>query len=127
MSNKTKILELGALYEFKESPREGFIGMSRRAGGPDGFYEQRLDVFRWHNDAVAETSGIPRAYLVLCLTLHGSQEDGGRWRLPLVEWPSEEQPLRTWDDVVSEFDDVFAPLFDVHERLGSRYRLGRSS
>lgn len=94
---------------------------------PGGFFEQRLDVFRWSNSLdYATLNGIPRSYLVLCLTLHGQTEDGGRWMLPLVEWPSDEQPLRPWDDVVEEFDEVFAPLFDDHARLGPRYRLGRS-
>lgn len=118
MSTRVFLHQLTSRHGFTPSPRPGFYGAERG--------DQRCDIFRWKNVDVADRDGIPREYLVLCLTFtRCCLEDGGRWRLPLVEWPSVDQNKREWSDVLDEFDSVFLPLFDSTEfpRLDERYHL----
>lgn len=93
---------------FVSSPRPGFQGFARGD-------KQRCDIFRWRNAKVALKDNIPSAYHVICLTLDGRQEDGGRWILPMVEWPTPEQQIvqRPAGAVVAEFREVFMPLFEM--------------
>lgn len=123
MVSVNKILSLGALHGFQPSERLGFVGMNRITAEN---VEQRLDIFQWSNPAVADRDGIPRAYLVICLSLTGGLEDSGRWRLPLVEWPSERQETRPWEDVVEEFNEIVSPLLLVPwavSKIPESYRL----
>lgn len=98
------LLEAG----FAPSPRPGFKGFARGD-------KQRCDLFQWRNAKAARENNIPSAYHVICLTLDGAQEDGGRWILPMVEWPTPGQQIvqRPSGAVVAEFKDVFIPLFNM--------------
>lgn len=120
MATEKQVTALGAECGFDPSPRRGFVGLARVR--EDGYY-QRLDIFWWSNRKHAAAHGIPRAYLVICPALNGWGEVG-RWRLPLVDWPSEEQATRPWTDVAGEFKEVFLPILDapLHE---ARLRLAR--
>lgn len=113
MSEK-RILALGEKYGFAPSPRAGFIGMERNA--PQGV--QRLDVFVWSNKKLAEAAGIPWSYAVVDI-------DGARYRLPLVERPSQTQPRRPWAQVEAEFDEAFGPLLAPQARRARP--IGRAS
>ncbi len=124
MTSERQLLALGAQHGYGPSPRIGFVGMAKlRADGT----KQRLDIFTWGNAKVADQHAIPRSYLALCPGI--GDEEIGRWRLPLVEWPG--QATRAWADVAAEFDDVFAAVLDgpvaqIAERLfalGPRYAL----
>lgn len=103
-------------HGFTRSTRQGLVGYARHA--PDGT-DQRLDVFHWSNPVVADQHGWPRSYLVACPSLDGITEVG-RWKIPLVEWPSADQPERPWGDVAKELADVIItpmnlPSPDAHE------------
>lgn len=127
MATPSQMLALGEACGFSASERRGFVGLARVR--EDGYY-QRLDFFRWSNRKHAAAAGVPRAYLVVCISLNGRAETG-RWIVPLVEWPSELQEPRPWVDVAEEFKTVFppildAPLHDARARLVGlerRYRL----
>lgn len=93
-------------HGFKQSPRRGFLGFART--GDDGV-EQRLDMFRWSNAKAAATAGVPRSYLVVLVTT-GLHPDPPRVRIPLVEWPSEAQPARSWVEVGEELDEIIMPF-----------------
>ncbi|WP_134081077.1 hypothetical protein [Mycobacteroides salmoniphilum] len=105
----------------------------------DGRFQQ-VHLFWWRNDKIAEQRGIPRAYLVVDPTLNlgsgqqptdNSYGSVGRYRIPLVEWPSTVQEMRKWDDVAAEFSEVFGPAFDAPlevgtesmRKLADRYRI----
>lgn len=105
-------------HGFVYSMRLGFVGLARG--------NQRCDLFRWSNQEISERTGSPRAYLVVCLTLNGDLEDGGRWRIPLVEGTSADLPLRPWSEIYAEFDEIFLPHFETRSRpsLPPRYHLG---
>lgn len=118
-----RVTDLLESHGFTLNPRPGFLGFSRTHNE----VVQYIDFFRWSNKKNAESAGIPRTYLVLCISRNGERyEDSGRWRLPLVEWPSDEQPVRKWSDVVDEFNEIFMPLLDSPEtpfNLDERYHL----
>lgn len=108
MVTEKQVLSLGKAHGFTSSPRRGFVGLERqRADGVN----QRLDVFWWSNPKIADAHGTPRSYLVLCPTLDGGAE-AGRWKVPLVEWPSDGQPTRRWADVADEVSRVIMPIMD---------------
>lgn len=106
------IFDLGAKYGYSQSMREGFVGMARV---DDEGITSRFDVFFWSNVKAADEAGIPRAYIVLDF-------DGDRYRLPQVDWPSEKQPRRSWEDIEEEFDTVFGPLLTLPDYEKSMYR-----
>lgn len=62
--------------------------------------DQYVRFFTWSNKAHAEKAGIPRAYLVVVLR-------EGRFRLPLVQWPSSEQARIPFSEVLDELERVF--------------------
>lgn len=129
MAPENKIRKLAASHGFEEHSAPGFVGFHRTH--PDG-RRQVMNIFSWSNDKHAAEAGIPRYYLVFDISL-GACDAGGRFRLPMVEWPAApaEQTIRPWADVAAEFEEVFLPLFDspedkAHELtrgLGDRYRL----
>ncbi|RIT36759.1 hypothetical protein D2E76_15995 [Mycobacteroides abscessus] len=100
------------------------VGAHRRHA--DGRLQQ-MHLFWWRNDKIAAQRGIPRAYLVVDPTLDqaggkptpNSYGSEGRFRIPLVAWPSEEQAMRPWEDVVAEFGAVFGAAFDAPLQVGS--------
>lgn len=89
---------------FTFSDRPGFIGMARTT---ESGFVQRCDVFRWSNHKAADKAGIPRASLIVRLTLEGSSPE---FQIPLVEWPSHSQHVRPWVDVVREFREKVLPV-----------------
>lgn len=112
-------------HGFKQFDNPGFLGFRRLHA--DG-RTQGLSVFTWSNDKVALAAGIPRAYLVLCMAL-GSEDGGGghggRYRLPLVQWPGQDQPMQPWAEVIREFRSVFMPMYDGSEQEGVRLLANR--
>lgn len=120
MAGVKQIRRMITPHGFKQFDNPGFLGFRRvHADGRS----QGLSVFTWSNDKIAFAEGIPRSYLVLCMALgseNGSGGVGGRYRLPLVHWPSEDQPIRPWAEVIREFRSVFMPMYDGSEAEGVR-------
>lgn len=120
-----RLKRLAREHGFTDSPRQGLVGLARATTGGG---TQRFDVFEWSNPKAADAKGLPRAYLAICPSLDGATELG-RWRVPLVEWPSTTQNERPWDEVAQELDDVIFPLMDLPDgdaehrfhQLGDRY------
>lgn len=128
MAPESKIRKLATSHGFIEHDQPGFIGFHRTHDGR----HQTLNVFSWSNDKHAAAARIPRYYLVLDIS-PGIREAGGRFRLPMVEWPAppDEQTIRPWADVATEFTEVLLPPFnspenearELTQRLSNRYRL----
>lgn len=89
-------------HDFREYMTPGFAAFTRADGD--------LRAFRWSNRALAGRHGSPRSYLVLCLGF--GAVDQHRLRIPLVNWPSSDQPPRPWREVATEIDEVILPLFN---------------
>lgn len=124
MVTSRQMEKLAASCGFTLHMAPGFVGAHRRHR--DGRFQQ-MHLFWWRNDKVAAQHGIPRAYLLVDPTL---DQDGGqptpnsygslgRFRIPLVEWPSQDQPWRTWGDVATEFRKVFGAAFDAPLDVGT--------
>ena len=76
--------------------------------------DQYVRFFTWSNKAHAAKQGIPRAYLVVAM-----QE--GRFRLPLVQWPSTEQSRVPFATVLEELESVFLDPLGRSEESRSRF------
>ena len=128
MASKKQVIALAREHGFTQDPDPGLICFRRTH--PDG-RQQMLRVFWWSNKKFAATLGIPNAYIVVCPGIDQDHHEDGRFRLPLVEWPSSEQLRRSPHEVLEEFRNVFikaldAPSAQAHEAfqgLGGRYRL----
>lgn len=133
---KRQLEKLAESLGFTLHDAPGYVGAHRRHA--DGRLQQ-MHLFWWRNDKIAAQRDLPKAYLVVDPTLdqtggqptpnsYGSQ---GRFRVPLVDWPSTQQALRTWADVVAEFNEVFGTAFDAPlddgvdaiRKLPGRYRI----
>jgi hypothetical protein len=130
MPSEKQYTSLVERHGFVSTPEPGFVSFQR--DHPDG-RRQLLRFFCWSNKKHAAAAGIPRSYIVVCLGLDRAREIC-RLRLPLVEWPSVEQPARPWRDVVEEFNAVVLPALDapsveghlILERLEQRHLLASS-
>lgn len=94
---------------FAMIPDRGFLSGRRELA--DGRC-QMVRLFTWSNRAVADAHGIPRGYVVVAPCLVGSAEVG-RYRVPLVQWPTAEQEPRSWAEVADEIDEVFLAVLDL--------------
>lgn len=134
--SKTRITAWASLHGFAPIASPGFAAFERiRTDGT----RQQLGVFRWGNAKVADSRGIPRSYLVAVVTpavpgttgagVHVQDPTIPRIRIPLVEWPSETQAVRSWSDVRTELADVVLQFFDAPldqiDDLVRRLREGR--
>jgi len=110
-------------FSYFETP--GFH--SFRRAHPDGS-DLMVYFFTWSNERHAARTGVPRAYLVVVLL-------EGRFRIPLVDWPSEAQARRPVKEVLEELEEVFLNTLDLptvqHSQLfstlGTRHLLTESA
>lgn len=128
MSDVVAMRKLAAKNGFIERPAEGVLNFRRTH--PDG-REQGFSVFWWGpNPKVADRRGLPHEYLVVRLNL-GSKATaeelesvpqrkyrGCNHMLPTCSWPAQQQRRRTWEEVASEFEDVYVRMFDMDEVSG---------
>lgn len=79
--------------------------------------DQYVRFFTWSNRAHADKAGIPRAYLVVVLR-------EGRFRLPLVQWPSAGQARVPLGEVLDELEKVFLGPLELDAASRSRIFAG---
>lgn len=117
MASTRQIVAMVTGHGFTERTEPGFLAFTR-AHPTDG-RSQQLHVFTWSNKKIAAAEGTPSAYLVICpaidvpLGRHGRRVEDERFKIPLVEWPDAPDTRRPWASVLAEFDDLFAPVFDL--------------
>ncbi|WP_439248310.1 hypothetical protein [Micrococcus luteus] len=140
MPTAAQIQKMLAPHGFSVVPDEGFVALER-VHPTDGRL-QGLRIFWWGNPRHADKPpACPRAYLVALpyLDIDSSPVDGGRYRIPLVEWPdspalrvpASQQTRRPWKEVVAEFHQVITAALDAPyeqgkaslEGLGERYQV----
>jgi hypothetical protein len=117
MPTEKQITSMVDGHGFRMTPEPGFVSFRRTH--PDG-RPQLLRVFWWSNKKIAAERGIPNAYLVVCLSLDQDEREEGRYRLPLVDWPSPDQVRRSWRDVAKEFTRVFMDALNASSDEGHR-------
>lgn len=112
MTSRKQLEPTLAKYGFDYVEEPGFHSFARIH--PDGS-DQYVRFFTWSNKAHAAKQGIPWAYLVVVV-----QE--GRFRLPLVQWPSDDQPRVPIGQVLEELERVFLePLGESREERSKRF------
>ncbi|MGP5048092.1 hypothetical protein [Glutamicibacter ardleyensis] len=114
MTSQKQLEPTLAKYGFTYFEEPGFHSFHRvHRDGSD----QYVRFFTWSNKAHAAKQGIPRAYLVIVLR-------EGRFRLPLVQWPSVEQPRVPFASVLEELESVFLNSLGHSEETRSRFFSG---
>lgn len=110
MPTPNQMIKLLAGTGFEQVQDPGFVGFRRIH--PDG-RGQLLRFFFWSNRKHADATGIPRAYIVACVGLDQDRIEDRRFRINLVEWPSQDQPRRPWADVSQDVRDHVLPMLDA--------------
>ena len=82
-------------FTYCEEP--GFLSFQRTT---ESGLTEYARFFTWSNAKHAAKVGIPRTYLVIDIR-------EGRFRLPLVQWPSETQARTPFKAVLKELEEVF--------------------
>lgn len=125
--NWCNLSKLMAEAGFEPVERPGMASFERVTS--DG-RRQRLSWFRWSNPKVADQQGIPRNYLVAAISTDDTDlgqipiEDVPRLRIPLVEWPSEQQAARPWGAVADDIRRVVLPILDAAPGHGYAHLTG---
>ncbi|MGP5523346.1 hypothetical protein ACTXM3_08605 [Glutamicibacter arilaitensis] len=114
MASRKQLEPTLAKYGFTYVEEPGFQSFHRiHHDGSD----QYVRFFTWSNKAHAEKQGIPRAYLVVVV-----QE--GRFRLPLVQWPSIEQKRVPFAAALEELESVFLETLELDKESRSMFFAG---
>lgn len=118
MTTRKRFQDLLRPAGFTHDPTERAFHTFRRTHPTDG-RQQILRFVVWHNDRVADEQGQARRHLVIIPAADAAQrQEDTRLMLPLVKWPSQDQPVRPWQDVAQDLRGRVLPVLDMPEEQG---------